>query len=136
MVPTLPTGTVTFLFTDIEGSTRLAQRFGADYPQLIADHFAIIRGEVDQAGGVEVNTTGDGVFAVFASPVGALGAADAERETMGAGWGPRTIGSYNANTLLVEQVGEERAKEMIEPGRLMDLAEAVELALATLSRPG
>ena len=61
-----------------------------------------------------------------------LGAADAERERMGAGWGPQTIGSYNANTILVERLGEERAKEMIEPGRLMNLAEAVELALVTL----
>jgi hypothetical protein len=62
-----------------------------------------------------------------------LGAADAERERMGGGWGPQTIGSYNANTMLVERLGEEGAKEMIEPGRLMDLAEAVELALVTLA---
>ena len=75
MTPTLPTGTVTFLFTDIEGSTQLAQRFGADYPQLVADHFSIIRGEVDQANGVEVNTTGDGVFAAFPSAVDAMAAA-------------------------------------------------------------
>ncbi len=75
MTPTLPTGTVTFLFTDIERSTRLAQKFGADYPQLVADHFSIIRGEVDQADGVEVNTTGDGVFAVFPSAVDAMAAA-------------------------------------------------------------
>ena len=45
-----------------------------------------------------------------------LGAAEAERERMGAGWGPQTIGSYNANTMLVERLGEERAKEMIEAG--------------------
>lgn len=67
MTVDLPTGTVTFFFTDIEGSTQLAQRFGADYPQLVADHFSIIRAEVSQAGGLEVNTTGDGVFAVFPS---------------------------------------------------------------------
>ena len=71
----LPTGTVTFLFTDIEGSTRLAQKFGAGYPKLVADHFSIIRAEIDRSDGVEVNTTGDGVFAAFASAGGALRAA-------------------------------------------------------------
>jgi len=82
MVSTLPTGTVTFLFTDIEASTRLAQKFGADYPQLVADHFSIIRTEVDATDGVEVNTTGDGVFAVFPSVVGAMTAAMAIQRQM------------------------------------------------------
>ena len=67
-----PTGTVTFLFTDIEGSTRLAQKFGADYPALVADHFSIIRAEIGRSDGVEVNTTGDGIFAAFPSAGGAL----------------------------------------------------------------
>ena len=68
----LPTGTVTFLFTDIEGSTQLAQKFGADYPELVADHFSIIRVEIGHSDGVEVNTTGDGIFAAFPSAGGAL----------------------------------------------------------------
>ena len=68
----LPTGTVTFLFTDIEGSTQLAQKFGADYPELVADHFSIIRAEIGHSDGVEVNTTGDGIFAAFPSAGGAL----------------------------------------------------------------
>ena len=75
MPSTLPTGTVTFLFTDIEGSTGLAQKFGADYPQLVADHFSIVRAQIADADGVEVNTTGDGVFAAFPSAVGAMTAA-------------------------------------------------------------
>ena len=71
----LPMGTVTFLFTDIEGSTQLAQKFGAEYPRLLADHFSIIRAEINRSDGVEVNTTGDGVFAAFPSAGGALEAA-------------------------------------------------------------
>ena len=75
MSQALPTGTVTFLFTDIEGSTLLAQKFGADYPGLVADHFSIIRDEISHLEGVEVNTTGDGVFAAFPSAGAALKAA-------------------------------------------------------------
>ena len=83
----LPTGTVTFLFTDIEGSTRLAQKFGADYPKLVADHFSIIRAGIDGSDGVEVNTTGDGVFAAFASVGGALRAAgEIQREMYATDW--------------------------------------------------
>ena len=83
----LPIGTVTFLFTDIEGSTRLAQKFGADYPKLVADHFSIIRAEIDGSDGVEVNTTGDGVFAAFASAGGALRAAgEIQREMYATDW--------------------------------------------------
>jgi len=75
MSQTLPIGTVTFLFTDIEGSTQLAQKFGVDYPGLVADHFSILRAEVSRAAGVEVNTTGDGIFAAFPSAGDALKAA-------------------------------------------------------------
>ena len=83
----LPIGTVTFLFTDIEGSTQLAQKFGADYPSLVADHFSIIREEVGSFEGVEVNTTGDGVFAAFASAGGALRAASQiQREMYTKNW--------------------------------------------------
>ncbi len=82
MVAPLPTGTVTFLFTDIEGSTRLAQKFGADYAQLVADHFSIIRAEIEREDGVKVNTTGDGVFAVFPSAVDAMTAAAAIQRQM------------------------------------------------------
>ena len=75
MSQTLPSGTVTFLFTDIEGSTQLAQKFGAEYPGLVAEHFRIVRAEVSRAGGAEVNTTGDGVFAAFPSAGDGLKAA-------------------------------------------------------------
>ncbi len=65
MTANLPAGTVSFLFTDIEDSTGLAQRLGIDFAPLIAMHFVLIRRAIAAAGGLEVKTTGDGVFAVF-----------------------------------------------------------------------
>ncbi len=82
MSQTLPIGTVTFLFTDIEGSTQLAQMFGADYAGLVADHFSIIRAEISTSDGVEVNTTGDGLFAAFPSASDALKAASTIQRRM------------------------------------------------------
>jgi predicted ATPase/class 3 adenylate cyclase len=69
---TLPTGTVTFLFTDVEGSTRLLQRLGADYRLVQDAHGLILRKAIAAGGGTEVSTEGDGVFAVFPTPGGAV----------------------------------------------------------------
>ena len=61
----LPAGTVTFLFTDIEGSTRLLQRLGDDWPAVIGDHNRILREAFEATGGREVDRQGDAFFAVF-----------------------------------------------------------------------
>jgi class 3 adenylate cyclase len=61
----LPTGTVTFVFTDIEGSTQLLQRSPDDFPALLETHNAIIREAFSAQGGTEVDVTGDGFFYVF-----------------------------------------------------------------------
>jgi predicted ATPase/class 3 adenylate cyclase len=83
----LPTGTVTFLFTDIEGSTRLLQRLGDGYKQILADHARLIRTAVKRAGGVEVNAMGDGFFVAFANPIKAIqGAVSAQRQMAAHGW--------------------------------------------------
>ena len=55
----MPTGTLTFLFTDLEGSTHLLQRLGDRYPSLLAAHYELIRAAVNRSGGVEVGTLGD-----------------------------------------------------------------------------
>jgi class 3 adenylate cyclase len=62
---TLPGGTVTFLFTDIEGSTRLLQELGDDYGQVVADHRRLLRDAFQGAGGQEVDTQGDAFFYSF-----------------------------------------------------------------------
>jgi predicted ATPase/class 3 adenylate cyclase len=69
-------GTLTFLFTDIEGSTELLQRVGEGvYAQVLADHHALIRSGLAAHGGEEVDTQGDGFFAVFSSPKACVAAA-------------------------------------------------------------
>jgi class 3 adenylate cyclase len=78
----LPTGTVTFLFTDIEGSTRLLQRLGPDrYQRLQDDHAEILRKAIAAGDGTQVRTEGDAFVVVFPTPGGALRAAvDAQRD--------------------------------------------------------
>ncbi len=74
-MPGLPTGTVTFLFTDIEGSTRLLQQLGDRYADVLADCRRLVRMAVQERGGQEVDTEGDAVFAAFPSGREALVAA-------------------------------------------------------------
>jgi class 3 adenylate cyclase len=82
----LPAGTVTFLFTDIERSTRLVDELGEDrYVEALAEHRAKLRRAFAAHGGVEVDTQGDAFFYAFADPVEAvLGAAEAQ-EALNAG---------------------------------------------------
>jgi predicted ATPase/class 3 adenylate cyclase len=68
----LPTGTVTFVFTDIESSTRLLQRLGDAYRDLLATHDRILRDAIAAGGGVVVQTEGDSFFAAFPRAAGAV----------------------------------------------------------------
>jgi predicted ATPase/class 3 adenylate cyclase len=72
----LPTGSVTFLFTDVEGSTRLLHELGERaYADVLAEHRRVLREAFGRHGGVEVDTQGDAFFFAFGSPGGALEAA-------------------------------------------------------------
>ena len=75
-----PTGTVTFLFTDIEGSTRLLQRLGPAYHSLLHDHHRLLRGAFRD--GYVAGTEGDAFFVVFRSPVAAVEAAIAAQRAI------------------------------------------------------
>lgn len=82
----LPTGTVTFLFTDVEGSTRLLGELGeAGYADALDEHRRILRDAVAEHSGIEVDTEGDAIFAAFPTAVGALAAARASQEAFAAG---------------------------------------------------
>jgi class 3 adenylate cyclase len=74
-VRSLPRGTVTFLLTDIEGSTKLLERLGDDYTGLLRDVRAMIRASVRTATGYEVDARADEFFAVFRRSTHALDAA-------------------------------------------------------------
>ncbi len=71
----LPTGTVTFLFTDIEGSTRLLQELGDGYGDALAEHRRALREAWERHEGVEVDTQGDAFFVAFARATDAVAAA-------------------------------------------------------------
>jgi predicted ATPase/class 3 adenylate cyclase len=81
-VAELPRGTVTFLFTDIEGSTLLLHELGADaYANQLAEHRRVLREAFERHGGVEVDTQGDAFFVAFPTAPGALEAArEAQRD--------------------------------------------------------
>src|SRR6185503_396657 len=73
-------GTVTFVFTDIEGSTRLVQQFKDSWPEVRSQHRRIVRSAFEAHGGDEVDTQGDSFFYVFGrARDAALAAADATR---------------------------------------------------------
>src|SRR5205809_226328 len=80
----LPTGTVTFLFTDVEGSTRLLQELGDRYAAVREEHEAILRRAIAEGDGVEVSTEGDSFFVAFRSPLGAVRAAMASQRGLAA----------------------------------------------------
>jgi class 3 adenylate cyclase len=81
----LPTGTVTFLFTDVEGSTRLLQELGDEYADILAEHRRALREAFARHGGVEVETEGDAFFVAFAKASDALAAASEAREVLAGG---------------------------------------------------
>ena len=87
-MPDLPTGTVTFLFTDIEGSTQLLQELGADrYRDALESHRQILRDVVARHGGYEVDTQGDAFFVAFRRAQDAVSAAvEAQRTFAGHAW--------------------------------------------------
>jgi predicted ATPase/class 3 adenylate cyclase len=74
-MPELPTGTVTFLFTDVEGSTRLWEEFPEAMQSALARHDDLLREAVEAHGGYVVKTTGDGVHAAFATAADAIATA-------------------------------------------------------------
>jgi predicted ATPase/class 3 adenylate cyclase len=83
----LPSGIVTFLFTDIERSTEMVAAFGDRYTALLEQHHRLLRDAIAHNGGVEVGTEGDAFFVAFASPVAAVGAAaDAQRALQAERW--------------------------------------------------
>jgi predicted ATPase/class 3 adenylate cyclase len=81
----LPSGTVTLMFTDIEGSTRLLHELGGDrYVQVLADHRSALRTAVTEHDGVEVDTQGDAFFIAFARAPDAVAAARAAQRALAA----------------------------------------------------
>jgi predicted ATPase/class 3 adenylate cyclase len=109
-MPDLPSGTVTFLFTDVEGSTRLLHELGAEaYAGALAEHRRILRGAFDAHSGVEVDTQGDAFFVAFPTAPGALHAATDCLDGLADGPITVRIGVHTGTPLLTDEgyVGED-----------------------------
>ena len=100
----LPSGTVTFLFTDVEGSTRLLHELGAEaYAHALAEHRDLIRGACASQGGVEVDTQGDAFFFAFPTAPGALAAASDLTEALARGRVQVRAGVHTGTPLLTDE---------------------------------
>jgi predicted ATPase len=106
----LPAGTITFLFTDIEGSTKLLHELGAEaYAEKLAEHRRIVREACSGRGGVEVDTQGDAFFVAFPTAREALETARSITEELASGPITLRIGLHTGRPLLTEEgyVGED-----------------------------
>jgi len=97
----LPAGTVTFLFTDVEGSTRLLHELGAErYADELTEHRRVLREVFDRHGGVEVDTQGDAFFVAFPTAPGALEAAGEAQRSLSV---PVRMGLHTGTPLLTDE---------------------------------
>jgi predicted ATPase/class 3 adenylate cyclase len=106
----LPAGTVSFLFTDVEGSSKLLHELGADqYAEALAEHRRILREAFGAHGGVEVDTQGDAFFVAFPTAPGALEAAAEAQEALAQGPIRVRVGIHTGTPHLAEEgyVGQD-----------------------------
>jgi class 3 adenylate cyclase len=106
----LPAGTVTFLFTDVEGSTRLLHELGAArYADVLAEHRRIVRAACGAHEGVEMGTAGDACFVAFPTALGAVAAAAEITSMLGAGPILVRIGLHTGTPLITagDYVGDD-----------------------------
>jgi predicted ATPase/class 3 adenylate cyclase len=99
----LPTGTVTFLFTDIEGSTRLLLELGDGYAEALAEHRRVLREAFTGHGGVEVDTQGDAFFVAFARARDAVAAAAGAQRALASGAIQVRMGIHTGEPLSTEE---------------------------------
>jgi class 3 adenylate cyclase len=110
-MPELPSGTVTFLFSDIEGSTGLLRELGDAYAEALAEHRGVFRAAFARHGGVEVDTQGDAFFAAFARASDAVAAAAEIQSRLGPGPIRVRIGVHTGEPQITDEgyVGPRRA---------------------------
>jgi predicted ATPase/class 3 adenylate cyclase len=102
-MPELPSGTVTFLFTDIEGSTRLLYALGDAYADALAEHRRALRQAFARHGGVEVGTEGDSFFVAFVRAADAVEAAAEAQQALEGGPVKVRMGLHTGEPLLTEE---------------------------------
>ena len=102
-MPELPTGTVTLLFTDIEGSTKLLYELGEGYATALDTHRRVIRDVMAKRGGVEMGTEGDAFFYAFARASDAAGGAAAAQTALSAGRVRVRMGMHTGEPQLTKE---------------------------------
>ncbi len=133
----LPSGMVTFLFTDLEGSTRMWEEHPDAMRDALARHDAILRKAIDARDGVIVKSTGDGVYAVFTEAIDAVAAAaDAVRAFSSEAWGE--TGPLRARIGIHTGSAEQRDGDYFGPAlnrasRLMTAAHGGQVVLSHVS---
>ena len=103
MMTSLPTGTVTFLFTDVAGSTRLLREHGAGYADLLSEHRRVLRAAFEQANGVEVDTQGDAFFVAFGRASDAVAAAESARAGLAGGLVEVRMGIHTGEPIVTDE---------------------------------
>ena len=135
----LPTGTVTFLFTDIEGSTKLWEQYPKAMKAALAWHDAILRQAVEVHSGHVIKTTGDGIHAVFASANDLIGAViQAQQLLQAESWDeiqPQTIrvrmGAHTGEAELRD--GDYYGQSLNRAARLMAVASGGQILLSEVT---
>src|SRR5687768_669056 len=128
----LPTGTVTLLFTDIEGSTRLLQELGDRYADVLADHQRALRHAFQGHGGIEVNTQGDAFFYVFARATDAVAAAREGQERLADGPVRVRIGIHTGEPKLTD--GDYVGPDVHRAARVMAAAHGGQVLVSQSTR--
>jgi class 3 adenylate cyclase len=130
----LPTGTVTFVFTDIEGSTRASAELGARWPEVLDAHFERIVDASARHGGVQVASTGDGLFLAFAHATDAVFAALDAQRALGENFPLRVrIGVHTGEAQLLRD--DYVGLAVHHAARVCDAANGGQVILSEASRP-
>jgi class 3 adenylate cyclase len=125
----LPRGTVTFLFTDVHGSTELVKRLGVRYGSVLARHQALLRSAFAEHAGIEVDTQGDAFFVAFERARNAVdAAAAAQRALVGYAWG-------EAGQVLV-RIGLHTGEAFLDEDRYVGVAVNRAARICTIAHGG
>ncbi len=132
---TLPSGLVTFVFTDIEASTQLLRRVGDRYPALLERHREILRAAWTAWGGCEVKTDGDSFFVAFADPIAAIEACtQGQRGLTAEPWPPdgRILVRMGLHTGLASPHGDDYiALAVHQAARVVDAGHGGQIVVST-----
>lgn len=131
----LPVGTVTFLFTDIEGSTRLIEALGEDgYVDALGEHQRVLRTAFAAHGGVEVGTQGDAFLYAFTDPDQGLAAAAGGQEALAGGPVRVRIGLHTGHVRLTREGDDYTGREVHRAARIAATGHGGQIVVSAATR--